>query len=175
MQPAVIEATRSTTAKAKDRSPAAEIVQGLRNDGLLPFRVSLTVEEALPLAMYLRDCHAAWGSSGALAPPDLQSEPCFAPKSKARQPRTNTQAQERVSRARSQMRDHELYILQWIETARSKHNITLASAGMDWMPMAYSDPKLYAAAATGMIKSVCRTIAVVYKFPIHHVHYPPSR
>lgn len=171
----VVSIARAKPRTSRDRSPAADIVSGLRADGLLPFRVSLTVEEALPLAMYLRDVQATWGSSGALAPPDLQSEPCFAAKSKARQPRIPTEALERVNRARAKMRVHELRMFQWLEESRGRSSVTLALAGSEWFPFRYEQEKENRAAATGLISAACRTLQEVYSYPIHHVHYPPGR
>ncbi len=173
----VVSIVRARTSKSrtKDRSPAADIVSGLRADGLLPFRVSLSLEEAFPLAYYLRDVAAPWGSSGALAPPDLQAEPCFSAGPKARQPKIPSQAAQRVELARSQMRDHEIAIFQWMDEARGRSNVTLAMAGAEWCPFLYEGEKENRAVATGMLKAACRTLAVAYKFPAYHNQRPPSR
>lgn len=169
-----VQAVSTVRTKSRERSPAAGIVSDLRAEGLIPFRVTLSVEEAIPLACYLRDVQTAWGSSGALAPPDLQSEPCFAPKSKARQPRIPTEAMERVQRARARMRAHELRMFQWLEESRKKSNVTLAMAGAEWFPFRYSLEKQNAAAATGLLSAACRTLAEVYTIPHYHQRYPPS-
>lgn len=153
-------------------TPAADIVSGLRADGLLPFRVSLSLEEALPLSCFLRDRQAAWGHSGALHPVRLDQEPSGSSGGRAWQPPIPADAGIRVELTWAGMRHHERDIVVWLDKARGRSNITLARAGHEWCPFAASTDQIAANYATGLMKALCRTLAEAYPIDNYRRSHP---
>lgn len=167
----VVSVTKSPI--AKEKTLAQKIVSDLYADGLLPFkRVALTDSEAKALGYYLTDAYADWGSSGALAPPDLQSEPCWAPGSKPWQPRVPSLAGDRARKALAMMSPHEHVIIVWLHHASRKRGISLAKAGAEWGQMRYRDDDSNAALATGMLSLLCRTLMRAYRIDNYEQNHP---
>lgn len=149
------------------------MVSDLYADGLLPFkRVSLLEGEAVALSYYLHDAYADWGSSGALAPPDLQSEPCFSPKAKARQPGIPSMQGERARRALAMMSPHEHLVIIWIHRASRDRGASLAKAGNEWGSMRFKDDDMAAAFATGVLAQLCKTLMRAYRIDNYEQHRP---
>lgn len=162
MNERVIEITAAVSKPRRRRpTPAADIVAGLRADGLLPFSPRLSLEEAFALARFLRDLHAAWGTSGALTPPRLDGIPTGNGR-RAGQPGIPTGAAIRIEAVMARMRGHERFLVEWMERSRGRTNITLVRAGHEWSPNTTTNDNKAASIALGMIKSLCRTLIEIY-------------
>lgn len=161
MNERVIEVNAAVAKRRRRSTPAMEVVAGLRADGLLPFSPRLSLEEAIVLARFLRDLHAAWGTSGALSPPNLDAIPSGNGR-KAGQPGYATNAAIRVEATMKRLRFHERNIIDWIEKSRGRTNVTLVKAGLEWSPATTSNENKAASIALGLIKGLCRTLIEIY-------------
>lgn len=139
----VIETTVITTQKASvhrslkvTRTPGKRlslgdcIVRDLAKDGLLPFRFSLPDKDAIALARFLRDREARWGGSGALKPIDL-GDGIGAGSGRVSQPTIPTDAMFACERVLNALHRKEIELLAWLEDARERKGVTLATLGRE--------------------------------------------
>lgn len=108
------------------------IVRDLAKAGLLPFRFSLPDKDAIALARFLYDREAYWGGSGALRPMVLgEGIGALNGRSKLGQPQIPADAMLACERVLNALHRKELELLAWLEDARERKGITLATLGQE--------------------------------------------
>lgn len=149
----------------KPRSSSDVILNGLVKDGLLPFAFRASLWEAAALSHFLRDLHAGWGSSGALAAMDLTRTHVSGGARRYSSQRICSDAMLRAERVLDQLQDHERGLLKWLEQSRPRINVTLSLLGKEWCHAV--DDRDAAQRATGVLQALARSIAEHY--PYHHL------
>lgn len=155
----------------KPKTSADIVIHGLVKDGLLPFAFRASLWEAAALSHFLRDLHAGWGSSGALAAMDLtRTHVSGGARRYSTQP-ICSDAMLRAERVLDQLQDHERGLLRWMEQSRPRINVTLALLGKEWCHAV--DDRDAAQRATGVLQALARSIAEHY--PYHHLSASSQR
>lgn len=143
----------------KRRDLADQIVCDLYAKGHVPFRFRLEVRHALAFGRFLRDFHAGWGVSGALKPVSLLGS--FGAGTRGYgQPGIPSDAGIRASVVLNRLQRHELELLRWLEEARDRATVTLATLGQEWCGAV--DERDAAQRATGALQSLARSVAEHY-------------